>query len=115
MPKESIGQQETPVGTNLTETGFSMGPVTAPNTAVASGKVSFGRCILNERCRGPKQSLEPQYPGCNNYISYCCGRILFMNDGYKEGDVLCPSCDKQSDAAVLCLPVTQCDEQTSES
>jgi hypothetical protein len=36
-------------------------------------------------------------------------------DGYKEGDVLCLSCDKQSDPASLCLPVAQYDKDTSES
>jgi hypothetical protein len=36
-------------------------------------------------------------------------------DGYKEGDVLCSFCDKQSDLAALCLPVMQYNKDTSES
>jgi hypothetical protein len=36
-------------------------------------------------------------------------------EGHNEGHVLSPSCDSQSDPRALCLPVTQYDEDTSES
>jgi hypothetical protein len=35
-------------------------------------------------------------------------------DGYKSGDILCPTCDNKADPALLCLPVTQYDENSSE-
>jgi hypothetical protein len=92
-----------------------LGQVLQKNSAVASGKVSFGRCIRNERFRGPKRSLEQRCPGCKNYIHHSCGRVLFTDeDCYKQGDVLCPSCDSRADPALLCLPVTQYDEDSSE-
>jgi hypothetical protein len=33
----------------------------------------------------------------------------------KEEDVLCPTCNRQSDSTALCLPVTQYDEDTSKT
>jgi hypothetical protein len=36
-------------------------------------------------------------------------------DEYKEGDALCPSFDKQSNPAALCLPAIQYDEDTSKT
>jgi hypothetical protein len=113
---ESTGQPETPAVAKPTEPGLTTGSVTLPNADAIIEKVFFIRCIQNERCRGPKCSLEQRCPGCNNYIYFCYGSILFNDeDGYKEADVLCPFCEQQSDPAVLCLPVTQYDEDTSKS
>jgi hypothetical protein len=107
---------EAPAVAKRTDTGLISGSVATPNAAVAIVKISFGCCILNNRCRGLKQSLEQQCLGCNNYTHFCRCRILLKDDdGYTEWDVLCPSCDKQSDPATLCFPVTQYDEDTSES
>ena len=113
---ESTGQPETIAVAKPTETCLTTESITAPNADVVIEKVSFGRCILNERCRGPKRYFEEQCPGCKNYIHHICGRVLYNDeDGYKEGDVLCPTCDKRFVPALLCLPVTQYDEDTSES
>ncbi len=62
------------------------------------------------------------YQDHHEKMSYLCAienkqasTVLFKDeDGYKEGDVLCPSCDSRADPALLCLPVTQYDEDNSE-
>jgi hypothetical protein len=84
-------------------------------TATDCPKVSFGRCSLNERCRGPKRSLTGHYAGCKGYLHFCCGRVLFSDEEeYKQCDLLCPNCDSRVDPALLCLPITQFNDSSSD-
>jgi hypothetical protein len=84
-------------------------------TATECPKVSFGHCSLNERCRGPKRSLTEHCAGCKGYLHFCCGRVLFSDEEeYKQGDLLCPNCDSRIDPALLCLPITQYNDSSSD-
>lgn len=78
----ALNEPETPRG--ATET--TAGPVSATNTAGAIVKVTFGCCILNERCRGHTRSLDQQCPGATTtFIFAVVGSISWMKMGTKKG------------------------------